>query len=130
MNDQDKTRSRQGRIPATLQAVFLASNRGKDVNKPPPEKVASKVYFRNWLFQRQSGSKESRGSLFAGMGSKKNKKSKKSKSQPESKVVKTPKPKVCNVERMHYTLHSGKREQSLSMCQHFLTLDSLLNCSS
>jgi hypothetical protein len=98
MNDQDKPRTRQGRIPATLQAVFLASNRGKDVNKPPPEKVASKVYFRNWLFQRQSGSKESRGSLFAGLGKgRKTKKSKKAKSQPESKAVKAPKPKVCNV---------------------------------
>jgi hypothetical protein len=106
MNTQDNNRSRQGRIPATLQAVFLASNRGKDVNKPPPAQVASKVYFRNWLFQRQAGSKEKRGGLFgglgAGLGLGKNKKNKKSESQPkndgvESKVVKTPKPKECNV---------------------------------
>jgi hypothetical protein len=99
--NQDNNRSRQGRIPATLQAVFLASNRGKDVNKPPPAKVASKVYFRNWLFQRQAGSKEKRGSLFGGLGLGKNKKNKKSKSHPknedvESRAVKTPKPKVCN----------------------------------
>jgi hypothetical protein len=59
--DKDNDRSRQGRIPATLQAVFLASNRGRDVNKPPPAKVASKVFFRNWLFQRQAGSKEEKG---------------------------------------------------------------------
>ena len=35
------------RIPSTLQAVFLASNRGREVHKPPPEKVAYKEYFRN-----------------------------------------------------------------------------------
>jgi hypothetical protein len=54
----DNDRSRQGRIPATLQAVFLASNRGREVNKPPPASVASKVFFRNWLFQRQAESKD------------------------------------------------------------------------
>jgi hypothetical protein len=54
----DNDRSRQGRIPATLQAVFLASNRGREVHKPPPASVASKVFFRNWLFQRQTESKE------------------------------------------------------------------------
>jgi hypothetical protein len=48
----------KARIPATLQAVFLASNRGKEVNKPPPASVASKVFFHNWLFQRQAESKE------------------------------------------------------------------------
>jgi hypothetical protein len=94
MNNQSNSRSRQGRIPATLQAVFLASNRGKDVNKPPPEKAASKVYFRNWLFQRQAGSKEKRGSLFGGVG-KKGKKNKKSKNAPVPIAVKLPKPNVC-----------------------------------
>ena len=54
----DNDRSRQGRIPVTLQAVFLASNRGKEVHKPPPASVASKVFIRNWLFQRQTESKE------------------------------------------------------------------------
>lgn len=48
--------ARHSRIPLTLQAVFLASNRGRDVNKPPPERVAYKVFFRNWLFQRQAHS--------------------------------------------------------------------------
>jgi hypothetical protein len=38
------------RIPSTLQAVFLASNRGKDVHKPP-----SKMFSRNWFFQRKAG---------------------------------------------------------------------------
>jgi hypothetical protein len=57
--------SRQSRIPFTLQAVFLASNRGNEVHKPPPEKVASKVFFRNWLFQRQSNSANKRNSLFS-----------------------------------------------------------------
>ena len=39
------------RIPLSLQAVFLASNRGKEVLKPPPEKAAHKTYFRSWIFQ-------------------------------------------------------------------------------
>ena len=46
-----------GRIPQTLQAVFLASNRGNDVHKPPPDSAASRVYFRNWLFHGNSGGK-------------------------------------------------------------------------
>jgi hypothetical protein len=112
MNDQSNNRSRQGRIPATLQAVFLASNRGKDVNKPPPEKAASKVYFRNWLFQRQAGSKEKRGSLFGG-GGKKGKKPKKSKNAPAPIAIKLPKPNVCKVPSYSSTL---KSENSLSIC--------------
>lgn len=36
----------RSRIPATLQAVFLASNRGKEVYKPPPDQVASKAFQR------------------------------------------------------------------------------------
>ena len=47
---------KQGRIPVALQAVFLASNRGKEVHKPPPEKAANKVFFRNWFFQKASNS--------------------------------------------------------------------------
>jgi hypothetical protein len=58
MNIQDNNNSRQVRIPATLQAVFLASNRGTEVNKPPPASAGSKVFFHNWLFQRQAESKE------------------------------------------------------------------------
>jgi hypothetical protein len=50
--------SLQARVPATLQAVFLASNRGKEVSKPPPASVASKVFFHNWLIQRQTESKK------------------------------------------------------------------------
>jgi hypothetical protein len=42
------------RIPASLQAVFLASNRGKEVHKPPPGQVCSKVFFTNWYMQRKS----------------------------------------------------------------------------
>eukprot|EP00527_Entomoneis_sp_CCMP2396_P000983 CAMPEP_0198144980 /NCGR_PEP_ID=MMETSP1443-20131203/20098_1 /TAXON_ID=186043 /ORGANISM="Entomoneis sp., Strain CCMP2396" /LENGTH=410 /DNA_ID=CAMNT_0043808489 /DNA_START=92 /DNA_END=1324 /DNA_ORIENTATION=+ len=34
------------RIPETLQAVFIASNRGREVNKPPPAKVAFKSFPR------------------------------------------------------------------------------------
>jgi hypothetical protein len=99
MNSQDNNRSRQGRIPATLQAVFLAANRGRDVNKPPPAQVASKVYFRNWLFQRKAGSEEKSGGLFGGMGrNKKTKKEKKSKNAAENikgRVDNVPKAKVC-----------------------------------
>jgi hypothetical protein len=84
----DKNRSRQGRIPATLQAVFLASNRGRDVNKPPPQKVASKVYFRNWLFQRQAGSKEKGKSLFGGSNRKAQKKETITKNVPKIVVHK------------------------------------------
>jgi hypothetical protein len=39
------------RIPATLQAVY----------RPPPEKVASMIFFRNWFFQRKAGSKGREG---------------------------------------------------------------------
>ena len=41
----------QSRIPLGLQAVFLASNRGKEVNKPPPERSAAKTFTRSWMFQ-------------------------------------------------------------------------------
>ena len=60
----DNDRTRQGRIPTTLQAVFLASNRGRDVYKPPPAKAASKVFFHNWLFQRQAESNKKGGPSF------------------------------------------------------------------
>jgi hypothetical protein len=99
MDNQDNNRSRQGRIPATLQAVFLASNRGNEVNKPPPAKVASKVYLRGWLFQRQAGSKESRGGLFGGSHKKQNESVKKTETQPQQdapqvKAAQVPKAKV------------------------------------
>ena len=45
------THSGGSRIPLALQAVFLASNRGKDVVKPPPSKMAHKTFFRSWIFQ-------------------------------------------------------------------------------
>lgn len=38
---------REERIPVALQAVFLASNRGKEVHQPPPGCVASQVFPRN-----------------------------------------------------------------------------------
>ena len=37
-----------------LQTVFLSSNRGKDVSVAPSERVASKTFFKNWFFQRQT----------------------------------------------------------------------------
>jgi hypothetical protein len=58
MSKPQTARPRQSRIPFTLQAVFLASNRGKDVHKPPPENDGSKVFFCNWFFQRKSDSKK------------------------------------------------------------------------
>ena len=36
------------RIPATLQAIFLASNRGSTVEKPPPRHVANRAYTTHW----------------------------------------------------------------------------------
>jgi hypothetical protein len=49
-------RPRAGRIPATLQAVFLASNRGFTVNKPPPGKVANRVFFRGLFASKREAS--------------------------------------------------------------------------
>jgi hypothetical protein len=40
------------RIPLALQAVFLASNRGHEVTKPPPRQVANKVFSR--VFRRST----------------------------------------------------------------------------
>jgi hypothetical protein len=42
---QDINRSRQGRIPAALQAIFLASNGGQEVNEPP-RNLGFKVFSR------------------------------------------------------------------------------------
>jgi hypothetical protein len=41
------------RIPRALQAVFLASNRGHEVTKPPPRQMANKVFSRV-LFRRST----------------------------------------------------------------------------
>jgi hypothetical protein len=56
------TMSRHGnRIPSTLQAVFLASNRGMEIHVPPSS--ADMVFRRNWKYQQgEPGSK----SLFGG----------------------------------------------------------------
>jgi hypothetical protein len=45
----DSGPTREGRIPRTLQGVFLASNRGKEVYVPPPNYAANKTFFRNWF---------------------------------------------------------------------------------
>jgi hypothetical protein len=42
---QDMNRSRQERIPAALQAIFLASNGGQEVNEPP-RNLGFKVFYR------------------------------------------------------------------------------------
>jgi len=47
----------KGRVPKTLQAVFLASNRGREVKKAPPGHAASRM-FRTWFSVRRSGSKK------------------------------------------------------------------------
>jgi hypothetical protein len=44
------------RIPVSLQQVFLASNRGKEVLRPPPGGVAGKVFKRTWFWQKKSTS--------------------------------------------------------------------------
>ena len=53
-SSQHTATSRQERVPEMLQTVFLSSNRGKDVSVAPPERVASKTFFKNWFFQRQT----------------------------------------------------------------------------
>jgi hypothetical protein len=55
--------ARQSRIPATLQAVFLASNRGKTVEGPPPEQVANRTFFRHWFLQKQTKSSKKDSSM-------------------------------------------------------------------
>jgi hypothetical protein len=45
----DSAPTRKDRIPRTLQGVFLASNRGKEVFVPPPNSAANKTFFRNWF---------------------------------------------------------------------------------
>jgi len=42
----EHTTGNGSRIPASLQAVFLASNRGHEVNRPPPRNAAFKVFKR------------------------------------------------------------------------------------
>jgi hypothetical protein len=117
---QDNNRSRQGRIPATLQAVFLASNRGKEVNKPPPAAVASKVFFRNWLFQ-QTGARKEKAGVFDG---KKNKKSKRSKNQPQKPVLQegfqTQKSGMWNELRAHFRNDSSQFYQHSRSHSHLL----------
>jgi hypothetical protein len=45
MKPQDNKSSRQGRIPAALQAIFLASNGGEEVDVPP-RNMGFKVFSR------------------------------------------------------------------------------------
>jgi hypothetical protein len=49
-----------GRIPASLQAIFLASNRGNEVNTPPPRNAAFKIfpYIRNLKSRRHHYEKQ------------------------------------------------------------------------
>lgn len=55
----------RSRIPTSLQDVFLASNSGIDVHKPPPDSAASKTFLRDWLFHDRTTPKSthSLGSL-------------------------------------------------------------------
>ena len=48
MNPQDNKSSRAGRIPAALQAIFLASNRGAKVDVPP-RNMGFKVFSKRFL---------------------------------------------------------------------------------
>jgi hypothetical protein len=45
MKSRENNRSRQGRIPKALQAIFLASNAGEEVNEPP-KNLGFKVFSR------------------------------------------------------------------------------------
>lgn len=46
------------RIPTTLQQVFLSSNRGNNVDKPPPMKVANRMFRTLWSKTFHKGGKE------------------------------------------------------------------------
>jgi len=48
----------RSRIPTALQAVFLTSNRGGNVETPPPDRAAHKVFQRNWFYQPKSNSQK------------------------------------------------------------------------
>jgi hypothetical protein len=45
---------RTERVPFTLQAVFLRSNRGKEVHQAPPQRAAQRSFFQNRIFKRSS----------------------------------------------------------------------------
>jgi ankyrin repeat protein len=49
------------RIPTTLQQVFLSSNRGNNVDKPPPMKVANRVFRTLWTKTFHKGGREATG---------------------------------------------------------------------
>jgi hypothetical protein len=87
---EPQVRPHQGRIPATLQAVFLASNRGNDVHKPPPQKVAYKVFFRSLFFTRHADSKTKRTGIFRGSKKNKQQEQKKPIAEPVAKPVAKP----------------------------------------
>jgi hypothetical protein len=48
-----------GRIPQALQAIFLESNRGEEVHKPPSAGISFKV-FTKWFDSRRTYDKSSR----------------------------------------------------------------------
>jgi hypothetical protein len=52
MTNNEKATGTSNRIPASLQQVFLASNGGKEVHKPPPSNVAFQTFRR--IFKRPS----------------------------------------------------------------------------
>jgi hypothetical protein len=60
MMNSSTTTNLGGRIPASLQAVFLASNKGQEVNTPPPRNVAFKTfsYILNLKSKRQQHTKQ------------------------------------------------------------------------
>lgn len=50
-NTMSANHKKHSRIPHTLQSVFLASNRGRKVDKPPPNCLGTRV-FRTWSKKR------------------------------------------------------------------------------
>ena len=46
----------KSRVPRTLQAVFLASNRGCEVKRAPPNRVSSRIF--RTFFSKRSDSKK------------------------------------------------------------------------
>ena len=56
------TRSGQVRVPSTLQTVLTVANRGKNINVPPPNRVAAKTFKRDIIAKDDTTS--TRGGIF------------------------------------------------------------------
>lgn len=61
---QQQAPSRMHRIPVALQSVFLRSNRGVNVSKAPPERLASRTFLQNIFYRRPTSIVERRTKVY------------------------------------------------------------------